>query len=63
MEGQYEFYVTDGSYDALEFSMGKWHLIEEFDAQNARPENEISPKRIERKNIYRDKTVKEKKQE
>ena len=56
MKGQYEFYVTDGSYDALEFTMGKWHIIEEFDAQNERPEEERIPKKIERKNIYRDNT-------
>lgn len=39
MKDNYEFYVTDGSYDALEFSMGKWRLIEVFDAQNEKPKN------------------------
>ena len=52
MKGQYEFYVTDGSYDALEFVMGKWRLIEDFDAKNEKPEEEIIPQKIERKNFY-----------
>jgi len=62
MKGQYEFYVTDGSYDALEFTMGKWHLIEDFNAKNKKPEEEIIPRKIEPKNLYKIPTT-EKKQE
>jgi len=53
MKGQYEFYVTDGSYDALEFTMGKWHLIEEFDAQNAKPKEELPKIPAEKKQFFK----------
>ncbi len=60
MKGQYEFYVTDGSYDAFEFAMGKWQLIEEFDALNAKPEEERIPVKPEKKQFFKgDKKTKE----
>ncbi len=62
MKGQYEFYVTDGSYDALEFKMGKWYLIEDFNAKNERPKEEIIPQKIKPKKLYNS-NKKEKKQE
>jgi hypothetical protein len=56
MKGQYEFYVTDGSYDALEFVMGKWHIIEDFDAKNEKPAEERIPQKVQRKEFYTPKT-------
>lgn len=34
LEGQYQYYGPDGSYDALKFKKGKWILLEDFDARN-----------------------------
>jgi len=53
MKGQFEFYVTDGSYDALDFFEGKWQFIEEFDALNAKPENERIPVEPEKKQFFK----------
>ena len=36
LEGQYQYYGPDGSYDALKFKKGKWVLMEDFDARNER---------------------------
>lgn len=62
MVDHYEFYVTDGSYDALEFSGGKWNLVEVFDAQNTQPGTVVAPKQSGEKSFYK-KPGKTKKQE
>jgi len=36
LKGQYQFYAPDLSYDALKFKKGKWQLIENVDARNAK---------------------------
>lgn len=39
LEGQYQYYGPDGSYDALKFKKGKWILLEDLDARNKRKSN------------------------
>ena len=34
LKGQFQFYGPDFSYDALKFKKGKWHLIEDHNAEN-----------------------------
>lgn len=34
LEGQFQYYGPDGSYDALELKKGKWVTIEDIDARN-----------------------------
>lgn len=34
LEGQYQYYGPDGSYDALKFKKGKWILMEDLDTRN-----------------------------
>jgi hypothetical protein len=34
LEGQYQFYVSDGSYDAFMFKNGKWEYVKDVDVRN-----------------------------
>ncbi len=36
LDGQYQYYGPDGSFDALEFKKGKWITVEDIDARNDR---------------------------
>jgi hypothetical protein len=40
LEGQYQFYGPDGSFDALVCKGSKWHLIEDIDARNEKSKND-----------------------
>lgn len=40
LEGQFQYYGPDGSYDALEMHKDKWVVIEEIDAQNEKSEKD-----------------------
>jgi hypothetical protein len=53
MKDHFEFYVTDGSYDAFEFYAGKWRIIEEFNAQNEKPDKELPQKKATEKELYK----------
>ena len=50
LEGQYQYYGPDGSFDALEFKKGKWVTVEDIDARNDRSKkdgeynNPVNPK-------------------
>jgi len=50
LEGQYQYYGPDGSFDALEFKKGKWVIVEDIDARNDRSKkdgeynNPVNPK-------------------
>jgi hypothetical protein len=52
MEGVYQFYVSDFSYDGFQFSNWKWEFIEQIDARNQN-DNTKKPKKIERR-LFRD---------
>jgi len=52
LEGMWEQYVPDGSYDALELKDGFWHFLPDYDATNNKsakdkqyydPRNDIRP--------------------
>ena len=36
LEGMYDFYVPDGSYDAFKWEKGKWVYIKDFDARTGK---------------------------
>ena len=36
LEGQFEFYGPDFSYDMFEFKEGKWNYVKEIDARNGK---------------------------
>lgn len=40
LEGQYQYYGPDGSFDALELKKDKWVVIEDIDARNEKNKNE-----------------------
>jgi hypothetical protein len=40
LEGQYQFYGPDGSFDALELHKDKWVLVEDIDARNSKSPND-----------------------
>jgi hypothetical protein len=44
LEGQYQFYGPDGSYDALVQKKDKWITVEDIDARNARSVNDHAKK-------------------
>jgi len=49
MEGQYQFYGPDFSYDAFDYSKGKWKFIPDIDIKNIKNKNDNS-KHVENKN-------------
>lgn len=64
LEGQYQFYVPDGSYDAFRFKKGKWELVKDIDARNEKNRNDaLEGKANQTKAIYSPKTGKKKKKE
>lgn len=40
LDGQYQFYGPDGSFDALELRKGKWVVVEDIDARNEKNKND-----------------------
>ncbi|MDI1355236.1 MAG: hypothetical protein PSX36_09970 [bacterium] len=40
LEGQFQFYGPDGSFDALELKKGKWVTVEDIDARNEKNKND-----------------------
>ena len=44
LNGQYQFYGPDGSYDALEFHRDKWFLREDVDVRNEKNKNDRAAK-------------------
>jgi hypothetical protein len=44
LEGQYQYYGPDGSFDALEFHKGKWVTVEDIDARNEKNKNDKAEK-------------------
>ncbi len=40
LEGQYQFYGPDGSFDALQMRKGKWMIQEDIDARNQKSKND-----------------------
>lgn len=51
MEGQYQYYGPDFSYDAFEYSKGKWKFVPDVDVKNVKNKND---------NVKRDEKNKEK---
>jgi hypothetical protein len=49
LEGQYQFYGPDGSFDAFVQKNGKWILVEDIDARNEKNPNDNAPKPDPRK--------------
>ena len=49
MEGQYQFYGPDFSYDAFDYSKGKWKFVPDIDIKNIRNKNDNS-KHVRNKN-------------
>ncbi len=41
MEGQYQFYGPDFSYDAFKYDKGKWKYIEDVDVKNLKNKNDL----------------------
>ena len=53
MEGQYQFYGPDFSYDAFKYHKGKWKYEEDIDAKNFKNKNDnVKHKRQKEKPIY-----------
>ncbi len=44
LEGQFQFYGPDGSFDALELSKDKWVTVEDIDARNEKNKNDNAEK-------------------
>jgi len=44
LEGQYQFYGPDGSFDALELKKDKWVTVEDVDARNDKNRNDTKEK-------------------
>lgn len=44
LEGQYQFYGPDGSFDALQLKKDKWVVIEDIDARNEKNKNDRAEK-------------------
>jgi hypothetical protein len=44
LEGQYQYYGPDGSYDALELKKDKWVVIEDVDARGEKTKNDRAEK-------------------
>ena len=44
LEGQYQFYGPDGSFDALELKKDKWVTVEDVDARNEKNKNDKAEK-------------------
>ena len=44
LEGQYQFYGPDGSYDALVHKKDKWITVEDIDARNEKSANDNAKK-------------------
>jgi hypothetical protein len=44
LEGQFQYYGPDGSFDALELRKGKWVTIEDIDARNEKNKNDKAEK-------------------
>jgi hypothetical protein len=44
LEGQYQFYGPDGSFDALQLKKDKWVVIEDVDARNEKNKNDRAEK-------------------
>jgi hypothetical protein len=40
LEGQYQFYGPDGSFDALVMRKGRWEVVEDIDARNPKNKND-----------------------
>jgi hypothetical protein len=49
LDGQFQFYGPDGSFDALELRKGKWVVVEDIDARNEKSRNDNAPKPDPRK--------------
>jgi hypothetical protein len=54
LEGQYQFYGPDGSFDALQMRKGKWMIQEDIDARNEKSKNDnvAKPDPKKQKPIY-----------
>lgn len=50
LEGQFQFYGPDGSFDALELKKDRWILIEDIDARNDKNKNDNADKPDPKKN-------------
>jgi len=44
LEGQFQYYGPDGSFDALELKKGRWVTLEDVDARNDKSENDTKSK-------------------
>jgi hypothetical protein len=61
LEGQYQFYVTDGSFDAFMFKNGKWEYVKDVDARNSKSKTDgMEGKAAKDKPIYTPKKGKKK---
>jgi len=40
LEGMYDFYVPDGSYDGFTWEKGKWIYIKDIDARSGKTRND-----------------------
>lgn len=49
MEGQFQFYGPDFSYDAFDFNRGKWKFVPDIDIKNTKDKND-NIKHVENKN-------------
>lgn len=53
LDGQYEFYIPDGTFDCLEYKNNSWVYIEDFDARNGKNKNENTKRgKTKEKPIY-----------
>ena len=53
LEGQYQFYVTDGSYDAFMFKKGKWEYVADVDVRNEKSRNDnMEGKSVQQKKMF-----------
>ncbi len=57
MEGQFQYYGPDGSYDALELHKNKWITVEKIDARNdkSKQDNAAKPDPKKHKPVYKPK--------
>jgi hypothetical protein len=57
LEGQYQYYGPDGSFDALDYKKGRWVPVEDVDARNDKNKNDKAeaPDPDEAKPIYKPK--------
>jgi hypothetical protein len=49
LDGQFQYYGPDGSYDALELKNDKWIVVEDIDARSEKNKNEDVKKVIAKK--------------